>query len=111
MASEVNDVRDPRNQRPHVFNGVISITIFLTDGKDFIQLHTKFPSPFEAAYDVSFLTLEFEATQDMGEKYVKANFPLIPYKILNTRHKWINSISLVDEDGSRDLLREGEKGK
>jgi hypothetical protein len=82
MASEVNDVRDPRT---HVYMGIVRATILLTDGKDLIILNTNFPSPFNPEYDTSSLILQFEATMNKGEQYVKDNFPFVSYKIINSR--------------------------
>ncbi len=58
---------------------IIKATIILRQATVRIFLETNLPCPFtrEGQPDQRNLTLQFDATYDTGEKYVRTNFPQI----------------------------------
>jgi len=58
------------------------IVIIKGFGADCILLETNHPNPYNKEFCDAPLSLEFKATENTGEKYVKENFPGIPVVVV-----------------------------
>ena len=75
------------NNYSHLTLPVRKIVVMLTDGTDDITIYTEFPSSYTKEFGGDQpLTINFKATKDTGENYVKTVFGLTP-EILDTRSK------------------------
>lgn len=63
------------------------ISIINTGGMDKIILQTTLPSPFSKEFDDSNLSMEFEATNGRGLKFVETHFGIFPNFIIGIRRK------------------------
>ncbi len=61
---------------------ISKITIVKGFGPDLVMLVTDFPNSYDEAFIHAPLHMEFKATEDKAEQYVKDNFPGISVEVI-----------------------------